>query len=199
VAPDTFSVLDRTVEDVLTTRRGTWLTLGLALALWQVGSVVRAAGTALNALYGDEEDRPWLQRVRGSLLLAALVLPAWVLALALATVGGEAIGSLDLGLLGGVLWVLRWVVVAALLGLVLWLVLRVAPARRRPVHLVSRGAVLVVVGWVVTTVGYGVYATEIASYGSVFGALAVVVVMTTWVWLLALVFLGGAAVDRLAA
>jgi membrane protein len=197
LAPDTFSVLDRTVERVLGQGRLLWLSFGLALALWQVGATVRAAGTALNELYEDEEERPWLRRVRDSLLLAAVVLPAWVLSILGVALGGELIGSLDAGLLGAVAWVLRWVLVAALLGVVVWLVLRIAPAARRPVRYVSLGAGLVVAGWVAATLGYGVYVTEIASYGSVFGALSVVVVLTTWTWLLALVFLGGAVVDVL--
>lgn len=197
VRPDTFSVIDRTVQSVLTEQRGRWLTIGLLLTLWQVGSVIRAAGTSLNVLYGDEEDRPWLARVRNSLGLAALVLPAWVLALVGVFLGGELIAALDAGLLGGALWIARWLAIVAMLLGVVWLVLRVAPAAERPVRYVGLGAGLVVAGWIGGTLAYGVYATEIASYATVFGALAVVVVLITWVWLLAIIFLGGAAVDAL--
>lgn len=182
---------------MLTEQQGRWLTVGLVLALWQIGSVVRAAGTGLNALYEEEEERPWLKRVAASLGVAAVVLPAWVVALTGVLVGGELIAALDAGLFGAVLWIVRWLLVAALLGLVVWLVLRISPDAERPVRYVSLGAGLVVAGWIGATLAYGLYATEIASYATVFGALAVVVVLTTWVWLLAVVFLGGAAVDAL--
>lgn len=196
LAPDTFSVLDRTVRSVLTEKRALWLTLGLAITLFKVSSTIRVTAAALNRLYGLDEHRPWPKRLLGSLLVAAVVLPCALVGLAGVVVGGELAAALGLGgAATAAVWVLRWLVVVALLLATVWLVLRVAPASRPQLHYVSLGAGIVVAGWIVATLAYGVYATELASYESVFGSLATVVVLITYAYILALVFLAGVQLD----
>ena len=52
-------------------------------------------------------------------------------------------------------------------------------------------------GWVVMTLGFGFYLSEIASYNSIFGSLATVVVLIAYLYAAAVVFLGGVQVDAL--
>jgi membrane protein len=196
LSQDVFAVVDRVVESILTERRGLWLTFGAAFATWQVSSVVRAASGPLNALYEVDEDRHWLKRWIGSVLLALVVLPCFALAVVGVTLGGEILSAIGAGGIGGVLlWILRWGLVVALLTAVVWLVLRLAPAHRPEVRFVSLGSGIVVAGWVLATLGFGVYVSEIASYADVFGSLAGAIVLMTYLYLLAVVFLGGAQVD----
>lgn len=49
--------------------------------------------------------------------------------------------------------------------------------------------------WVLTSIGFGLYATYIASYESVFGHLATFFVLLVYVWLLANAFLVGVQLD----
>lgn len=187
--PDAFSLLDRTIRSVLTSRQGTWLSVGLAFTLWRVSGVIRATSKPLNRLYDLHEDRSWVVRLRNSLLLAAVVLPCFVLAVTAVFAEGVVPGPGVVGL------TLRWGIAVALLLTVVWLVLRLAPAARPPVHYVSLGAGVIVGGWIVGGLAYGLYVTKLASYESVFGSLATVIVLLTSAYLLALVFLGGAATD----
>ena len=60
---------------------------------------------------------------------------------------------------------------------------------------VSFGTGLVLLAWVLTSIGFGVYVTYIASYGSVFGHLATLFVPLVYVWLLANAFLVGIQLD----
>jgi membrane protein len=60
---------------------------------------------------------------------------------------------------------------------------------------VSFGTGLVLVAWVLTSIGFGLYVTYIASYESVFGHLATFFVLLVYVWLLANAFLVGIQVD----
>ena len=46
-----------------------------------------------------------------------------------------------------------------------------------------------------TSIGFGIYVTYIASYGSVFGHLATVFVLLLYLWLLASAFLVGIQLD----
>jgi len=101
-------------------------------------------------------------------------------------------------LVGALLFVVRWSIAGVLLLLGVALVLRFAPEPEQPAKWVTRGTLLIVSGWVVMSIGFGVYLRDIASYGSIFGSLATVVVLGAYLYLSAIVFLGGVQVDALA-
>src|SRR5256885_13950384 len=63
VSPNFYRELDHSVDQVLTTRRWWWLSIGLALTLWQVSSGGRAVMTALDSIYEGKERGPfWTRR-----------------------------------------------------------------------------------------------------------------------------------------
>src|SRR5437588_535860 len=70
VSPNFYRELDHSVDQVLTTRRWWWLSIGLALTLWQVSSGVRALMTALDSIYEVKDRRPFWQRMGISVGLA---------------------------------------------------------------------------------------------------------------------------------
>ena len=59
----------------------------------------------------------------------------------------------------------------------------------------SFGTGLVLASWVLTSIGFGLYATYVASYTSVFGHLAGVFVLLLYLWLSANAFLVGIQLD----
>ena len=75
---------------------------------------------------------------------------------------------------------------------------RIAPEMRSPLRWVSFGSVLIMAGWLVMSLGFGVYLREIADYNSIFGGLATVVVLIAYLYAAAVVFLSGVQVDALA-
>jgi membrane protein len=87
------------------------------------------------------------------------------------------------------------VLAAAVLAVGVGLVVRFGPATRQPVPWVSFGTGLVLVSWVLTSIGFGLYATYVASYTSVFGHLASVFVLLLYLWLSANSFLVGIQLD----
>ena len=74
---------------------------------------------------------------------------------------------------------------------------RVAPADGQHWHLVSAGTAIVVVAWVGTSLVFGLYVTQVADYGSIFGNLATVIVVFEYLYLSACAFLTGAVVDAI--
>src|SRR5438270_3659128 len=84
VSPNFYRELDHSVDQVLTTRRWWWLSIGLLLTVWQVSSGVRALMTALDSIYEVKDRRPFWVRMGISLGLAALIiLTLFVIAVAL--------------------------------------------------------------------------------------------------------------------
>lgn len=197
VSPAVFEVVDRSVESVLGSQRAFWLTLGLALALWELSGAVRASMGALNDIYGVDERRPFLRRFGVSFLLAL----ALALLLGLAVVSLQLLprlaGLLDLGSLGIAAVAAGWLAAVLLMILAVAATMRFAPAQPRSMRWLGFGTLLVVTGWAVASLGFAAYATRIASYSTIYGSLGVVILLLTYLYISVLVFLGGAQVDEL--
>jgi membrane protein len=191
-----FAVIDETVQRVLSSQRGFWLTLGAALALWNVSSGVRAAMGALDDIYGARERRSFVPRVAVSLAIAVPLSLLFLGAVAAAQLSPEIAGWLLPG--GGFAVAARfigWVVAVALLTVAVWVIVRFGPSVRQPSSLVSLASLLVVSFWLLASLAFGFYATSIASYGSVFGSLAFVFVLLTYLSISTIAFLAGVQAD----
>jgi membrane protein len=84
-----------------------------------------------------------------------------------------------------------------LLGVAVSLTVRYGPMAELPTRWVTLGAALSVGCWVLMSVGFGAYLTGVASYGSVYGSLAALMVLFSYVYLSTAAFLFGAQVDAL--
>jgi membrane protein len=195
VSPDVFRVIDDTVQRVLGDRQTFWMTAGLVIAVWEISGGMRAIMDVLDRIYGAGRARTLGERLRVSLLLGV-----GVGALLLAAVGTAMLGD-DLlraaGLDTPLLTWLRWPVAIALLCAVVSLLIAYAPVDRRPLHWISRGSALAVTAWLGTSLVLGWYLTGVADYGSIFGALASVWIVLTYLYFASVAFLAGAEVDAL--
>jgi membrane protein len=77
------------------------------------------------------------------------------------------------------------------------LLVHVAPATLQPLPWVSLGTTIVTVWWVIVSVGFYFYLTALASYGSVFGSLASVIVLVAYLYISTTAFVFGAQVDAI--
>jgi membrane protein len=189
-------VLDDTVTRVLTSKQAFWVTAGALLAIWQTSGAVRAAMDALNRVYGIRERRPWKERYGMSIALAivdmVLVVGAIAVITLLPVVDGDPPPYVDI-----FETVARWGAAGAMICVAVALVVRYAPDCEQPLGWVSVGTLLVVVSWLVMTALFFLYVTEVASYGSVFGSLATIVVLFGYVYASAIVFVAGLQTDAL--
>jgi membrane protein len=185
-----YQVIDDTVRRIFEARSLFWATLGAALTVWEISGAMRAVMTVLDRIYRIDRERAWLERYGVSIALSALVI-----LLLLATGGVMLAGHAADGLL---LAVLRWPVAAVLLLAALWAVVRWAPAEQREWHWVTFGSSIVVVAWLGMSTGFSLYLRELADYGSIFGNLATLIITLEYLYLTAIVFVGGLALDGLA-
>ena len=198
VSKDTFTAVSTSVDNVLAAKQVLWATLGGGLTLWQVSGAVRAVMGALNKIYRSERQRGFIRRMMISFALSIAIGACFVLAaLSLrfapfffsATHHGAALAVLG--------FVARWGLATSCLALAAGLLVHFAPATPQPLPWVSLGSLIVVVAWVLTTAGFALYLSDVASYDSLFGGLAVFIVLTGYLYLSATVFLLGALLDAL--
>jgi membrane protein len=193
-SPAAFTVIDDTVRNVLAHRQVFWVTAGAVLATWEMSGAVRAIMGVLNDVYEADRQRSFLRRMAVSMGLAALII---VLLIAAAATMEIAPRLIDGGVAGPAVDILRWPVTAALLWLTVTLVVHLAPSEKRPPGRVTFGSTLVIVAWLVSSVVFAWYLTDVASYASIFGALATVVVVLTYIYVSSIAFLTGVQIDAL--
>lgn len=196
VSPAVLEIADKTVEEAFDSHQLFWITGGALLAIWQVSGAVRAAMDALNRIYDVREGRSRTRRYVLSIALAAAVI-----LISLVAASDVALAPLLLpepgAILREALFVVRWGLAAALLCLAVGLIVHQAADVSQPLGWVSVGVLLVVGGWTAMSGALLAYITTIASYGSLFGNLATIVVLAGWVYAGAVVFLAGVQIDAL--
>jgi membrane protein len=190
VSGPVFQVVDDTVRRIFDARWVFWATVGAALTVWEVSGAMRAVMTVLDRIYRVRRERAWVERYRVSILLSALVI-VLLLGAGGVMLAGHAAGGLLFA-------VLRWPIAAALLLAAVLAVVRWAPAEQREWHWATFGTSIVVLAWLGMSTGFSLYLREIADYGSIFGNLATLIITLEYLYLSAIVFLGGLAVDGLA-
>ena len=196
VSAPAFALVDDVVEKTLGSRQVFWFTAGFLIALWEVSGAVRAVMGALNRLYGDATRRTWRRRMLVSFALALALGACWIAAVAAVVLTPLLYG--DVGPpAGAALFVVRWGVAGAILLLSVGLLLHFAPERDQPLGWVTFGSLLIMAGWIVMSIGFGVYLRDVADYNSIFGGLATVVVLIAYLYASAVIFLGGVQVDAL--
>jgi membrane protein len=198
VSKEVYAVADDVVRRTLGQEQVWWLTAGVVFTVWQVSGVARAIMGVLSRVYNDGEDRSFKSRYATSIVLGTSVTVLVLLAFAVARFGREALGLDDTGfLVDALVFVLRWGLALALLSTAVWLLLRFAPAHPDPHRFVSFGSALCVIAWVGTSLVFGLYVTQVADYGSIFGSLATVFVLLSYLYVSAVAFLIGAEVDAI--
>jgi membrane protein len=193
VSQPAFELIDKTVRQVLGQRQVWWLTVGLAVTLWELSAATRVTMTALDRVYGYPRRRNILELLPRSLALGAAMGVCVVTAVAIVRFGPLLVH--DGAVVSVLSFLVRWLLAAAVLGVGVGLTVRYGSASRQPVPWASFGTGLVLLAWVLTSIGFGLYVTYVASYQSVFGHLATFFVLLIYLWLLANAFLVGIQLD----
>jgi membrane protein len=191
LSSDAFAILNRTATKVMTDRALFWATIGLLITLWGVGAAVRSMMTPLNAIYGAREMRSWVQRLAVS-LFAGLIVIICIFTAGVVVLGGRLVHPH--GALAVAFFLLRWAIALALLLTTVAVLIRLAPAKKRPARWITVGSLLSVISWIVATIGFGAYISAV-SYSSFYGGLGSVILLLIYLHISALAFLLGVTVD----
>lgn len=192
VLPDVFLGIDQTFEKIFHTSSGGLIAFASVLTIWEISGVVRACMGAIAAVYDSKENRKWYVRFPLSIGISVALTAALVGAILLGTAASRAVH----GAWGFPFAILRWLVAALLIGLAFGLLVRYAPVERRTTRWASAGATLVVVGWVAQSLIFAEY-LRAASYRSAAGSLLLVYVVTTYLYVGAIVLLVAVELDEL--
>lgn len=180
------------------------LTLGLVIsllaALWAASGGVSALITGINAIHDQEEERGFVKLKALSLGLTFGGLLVAIAAMLLVAAFPAVVTRLHWGAAGRVgAEVLRWLVLAALIGVALSVFYWVGPSHRSRWRWLSAGAVTALIIWVLGSMAFSFYVSNFGSYNKTYGTLAAVVILMLWLYLSAYIILLGAEVNAVLA
>jgi membrane protein len=170
------------------------------IAAWSVSSGVRSLTKALNTIHAVEESRPAWKRYPLSFFYALGLAITTIVAMGLLLIGPWlvewVVGLVGLDEVFISLWTwLRLPVALVLLMLTVSITYWAIPSVHQPYRLVTPGAVLAVIVWVVASLGFSFYLTNFANYSVIYGSLGAAFALLLYFYISASVLLLGAEVN----
>ncbi|MGH7417189.1 MAG: YihY/virulence factor BrkB family protein, partial [Candidatus Rokuibacteriota bacterium] len=168
---DAFSMLTKTLEEILRGARGSLVSLGALVALWAASNGMGSIITALNAAYDVTDTRPrWkirLVAVGLTVVFSGFTLTALTLLVLGPPIAEGLAQMIGLGAAFTVAWnIVRWPVALALVLVGVGLVYYLAPTVKQRWSAVAPGAVFAVAGWLVASAGLRFYVAHFANYNA---------------------------------
>ena len=196
--------LDSSLREALQ-HKGTAVTafaVSIALTLYGTTGVLEAARRALNVVFELEGGgRSFLRRkstdIVFTFVLMGLVLASLVMLFIGGRFAGDLFGFIGLGSTAASIWsVARWPGALAVTMLIFALIYYVTPdVKQRSFRWVTPGAFVGVLIWLVGSIGFSTYISQVANVGALYGAFAGAIVLVAWLWLTNVALLFGAELD----
>lgn len=195
-----FSLIEGVITGVSGQAAGGAITFGVVVALYSASAGVRMATHAMNVAYDLEEDRPLWKKFPLSILytiiLAALIIAAVGLMLLGPQIASSFANLVGLGSIFTTLWAwLRLPIAILLLILAFAIIYYLFPNYDHPFRIVTPGAVIAVIVWVLASLAFSFYVENFASYSATYGTIASVIVLLLYFFISGAILLFGAEVN----
>jgi membrane protein len=192
VTQPVFHGIDYSAEKILSSGTAGLILFATALVIWDLAIGVSAIMRALNQIHDVDERRSPARRVLVAVALAVALGICVLGAVLVVTVAPRAGGSFHV-LLG----IGRWLAAPLLLMLAVGMLVHWAPAEHPEARWASIGSFFVIGSWIVSSILFKLWITYVANFKSAIGSLTGLLVLTTYVFVSAAIFLIGAELDEL--
>ena len=182
-------------------RAGVAFLVGLGAALWSASAYVGAFIPAANVVWEVEDGRPlWRKlvlRLALTVLLLLLITIAAVTVVLTGPIAREVGGLVGLGDTAVGVWQLaKWPFLAAVAMVLLAILYWMSPNVQHPGwQWVTPGSILAVVVWIVASLAFSAYVSNVPSYDATYGSIGGVLVFLLWLWLTNIAILLGAELN----
>ena len=194
--PEVLEIIRKQLESIVAGEAPGVLTIGILGALWSSSGAMTSIVSALNTAYDVPETRPWwkvrLVAIGLTLALVVFVLLSFMLIIAGPEAGRWLTGWLGLSDAFDTAWrVIRWPLVFTLATSGIALVFYFAPDADQDWIWITPGSILTTVLWVIFSMGFRLYVTQVGDYTATYGALAGAAILLLWLYFSGLALLIG--------
>lgn len=198
--PDAYSMLQKTMREVVTHSSGLKLIVGLVLALWSGSGGMRSIMDALNRCYHVREGRPLWKRVLLSMALTTAISALTIGALVIVLYGGaiaQFVGDhTGLSYVTILLWkAVQWPLAFFFVVLSFATIYYWAPDAEQQWSWITPGSLIGVLLWVGASLCFRVYLHYFNSYGKTYGSLGAVIVLLLWLYITGMAILVGGEIN----
>jgi membrane protein len=177
------------------------LIVGFVLAIWTSTGAMTTYMSALSTVYDHKDGRTFVKKRLVALAMVAAIGVAVLLVGLLMIFGpfverwlGRTLGQEDL--VAWLWWTIEWPLLAVGLLAAFAVLYYFGPdVEHRRWRLVTPGAAVALVVWLLASGGFAVYASLFGSYNKTWGSLSAVIVTLTWLWLTSFALLFGGEVN----
>src|SRR5665647_133873 len=177
-----FAAIQVTIEDILKTKRGGFLSFGFLAAFIFATNGIVSVIAAFNGTIHAIETRSWINQRLVALILAVILTLLMTISIALITVSQTIMNymvengylqiNLTYYLLGG-----RWLVICALIFFAYAFLFYLAPARKTKFRFISAGGTLATILTIITTIVFSYYINNFGKYNTLYGSIGTLVVV----------------------
>jgi membrane protein len=197
-----FELIQDHLRDLLNTPRPRLLTLGIAITLWSASSGVDALRASLNLSYDVKESRPFWRTRGTALILTVLGSVAVLLAVSMIALGGKAglwlAAKVGLSQQYTLVWTfLRWPATALVIISIAALLYYLLPDVKQRFRFITPGSLVGTALWLLSTWAFTLYAEHFGSYNATYGSIGSAVILMTWLYITALVFILGGEINAI--
>jgi len=191
---------EQVIEQVQYQSQGELLVVSIGLAAWSVSSGIRTLTKALNVVHEVEESRPSWKRYALSSCYALGLAIMVILATALLLIGPRVVewvaGLVGLDEVFIYLWTwLRLPVALLLIMLSVSICYWALPNVNHPYRLITPGAALAVIVWILASLGFSFYLANFSNYSVIYGSIGAAFALLLYFYISAAVLLFGAEVN----
>ncbi|MFD1020768.1 YihY/virulence factor BrkB family protein [Thalassobacillus hwangdonensis] len=199
---ESYTLIQENVTELVNSRNGGLLSIGLIGTLWSASNGVNAIMRAFNRAYDVEESRSFVVgRIIAIILTIAMVVIIGVAFLL--PVFGKAIGVYLFSFIGfsdGFIeaWnALRWIISSIIFFVVLTFLYVLAPNKRLKFRETVYGAVFATVGWQLASLLFSYYVSSMGNFSAMYGSLGGVIVLMIWFYFSGIIIIVGGEINAM--
>lgn len=196
---ETMDLIRNSLEDIME-KDGKLLSFGLIATIWTASNGINAIVTAFNRAYRVKETRSFIVSRLMAIILTFAMIFVFLVALILPVFGKE-IGIwlfANFGLREEFIHVwnmLRWLISILILFIVFLGLYWIAPNKKLTCISGLPGSVFATAGWVIVSIGFSYYVSNIASYTATYGSIGAIIVLMLWLYLSAYIIIIGGEIN----
>lgn len=194
--PEVLEIIRKQLESIVAGEAPSILTVGILGALWSSSGAMTSIVSALNKAYDIPESRPWwkvrLIAVGLTIALALFVLLSFLMIVAGPDAGRWLASWLSLSDVFDTVWrYSRWPLIFVLATTGVAIVFYFAPDADQDWAWITPGSIVTTLLWVLFSMGFRLYVTQVGDYTATYGALAGAAVLLLWLYFTGLALLIG--------